>query len=259
MSPDRRRRCGFRFSWALALAAAATVPALGFAYRSGRGVEENDAKSLEWFRRAAALGHAASMHEVGSAYDNAWGIAEDPNQALKWYLRAARAGDGEGACRLCSMYANGYNVEVDFAQALPWCRKAARQDLCVAELGNLYALGQGTPKNEVEAVRLFRKAAQSGDVRAALSLAKMLEMGRGVEADPVEAYRWYWMISRGEEPRDGQEAVPPEVGDFYKADRAAAGREVERLNGILKPGQIKEALRRAAASRMPKPREPGAP
>lgn len=60
-----------------------------------------------------------------------------------------------------------------------------------AKLGQMYALGQGVPRNLAEAAKWFRKAAEQGDAPSQLKLGVMYIGGFGVQADLQEALRWY--------------------------------------------------------------------
>jgi uncharacterized protein len=73
------------------------------------------------------------------------------------------------------MYANGSGVTKDEAEAVKWYRKAAEQGLAVAQyfLGVMYANGSGVTKDETEAVKWHRKAADQGDERAKAALLKL--------------------------------------------------------------------------------------
>jgi len=58
-------------------------------------------------------------------------------------------------------------------------------------LGMLYEVGQGVPKDFVEAVKWFRKAAEQGDFNAQVWLGHAYAKSEGVPMDSVEAYAWY--------------------------------------------------------------------
>jgi TPR repeat protein len=55
----------------------------------------------------------------------------------------------------------------------------------------LFDCGLGVKQDNVEAVRLYRLAADQGYAFAQLSLGRMFDEGRGVEQDKVEAMRLY--------------------------------------------------------------------
>ena len=52
-----------------------------------------------------------------------------------------------------------------YAQAVKWYRRAAEQGGTIAqyELGALYAIARGVPKDHAEAVKWYRKAADGGE------------------------------------------------------------------------------------------------
>jgi TPR repeat protein len=54
----------------------------------------------------------------------------------------------------------------------------------------MLAAGEGVPKDETEAVRWFRMAAEQDDADAQSLLGSMYALGRGVPVDYVEAYVW---------------------------------------------------------------------
>ena len=73
------------------------------------------------------------------------------------------------------MYENGRGVEKDEAEAVKWYRKAAEQESAVAQfyLGVMYANGRGVAKDEEEAVKWYRKAAANGFDPAKKALERM--------------------------------------------------------------------------------------
>ena len=61
-----------------------------------------------------------------------------------------------------------------------------------SRLAVCYKNGEGVPKNEVEAVKWFRKAAEQGDADAQFYLGwAYVTNGEGVPKDEVEAVKWY--------------------------------------------------------------------
>ena len=63
--------------------------------------------------------------------------------------------------RYCFRYGGRLGVPKDEVEAVKWYRKAAEQNLAEAQcaLGGCYANDLGVAKNEVEAVKWWRKAA----------------------------------------------------------------------------------------------------
>ena len=58
-------------------------------------------------------------------------------------------------------------------------------------LGLMYANGQGVVKNEVEAVKWYRKAADQGNAKAQHNLGVCYAFGQGVVKDEIEGYKWF--------------------------------------------------------------------
>ncbi len=56
----------------------------------------------------------------------------------------------------------------------------------------MYAIGQGDiPQNHAEAVRWYRAASEQGDANAQANLGSMYASGEGVPEDYVLAYAWF--------------------------------------------------------------------
>jgi len=83
---------------------------LGLMYDTGRGVPENDAKAVYWYRKAAEQGHAGVQNSLGTMYDNGEGVPEDNAKAVHWYRKAAEQGHARAQSNLGVMYDNGEGV-----------------------------------------------------------------------------------------------------------------------------------------------------
>ena len=69
------------------------------------------------------------------------------------------------------------------------CREAAEQGHADAQsnLGLMYAMGWGVPKDDVQAVAWYRKAAEQGNADAQSNLGRMYAKGEGVPQDYAQA------------------------------------------------------------------------
>lgn len=64
---------------------------LGFMYATGRGVPQNHALAIYWYRRGAEQGNPAAQHLLGLMYDKGHGVPTDHVLAHMWLnLAAAR-------------------------------------------------------------------------------------------------------------------------------------------------------------------------
>ena len=97
------------------------------------------------------------------------------------------------------MYANGEGVLKDEAEAVRWYRLAAEQGDAAAQfnLGLMYANGEGVLKDEAEAVRWYRKAVEQGYAGAQLNLGVMYATARAFSRTrPKRRAGTGWLRSR---------------------------------------------------------------
>ena len=122
----------------------------------------------------ADTGDALAMFNIGSKYYSGDGVDQDYAKAMEWYLKAAEVGSVLAIYNIGVMYRDGEGVPKDYDMAMNWFRKAA--DLGYADamnnIGAMYANGQGVEKNADEAMKWYRKAADAGSVTAKKNIRK---------------------------------------------------------------------------------------
>nr|WP_314169350.1 tetratricopeptide repeat protein [uncultured Neisseria sp.] len=155
---------------------------LGSMYYKGRGVRQDDAEAVKWFRQAAERGDAQAQFNLGIMYDIGRGVSRDDAEAVKWYRQAAERGVADAQFNLGNMYYEGRGVRQDDAEAFKWYRQAAAQGDVQAQfnLGRMYENGRGVRQDDAEAVRWYRQAAAQGDAKAQYNLGVMYANGQGV-------------------------------------------------------------------------------
>ena len=119
----------------------------------------------------------------------------------------------------------------EYTEAVRLWRMAADQGNLLAQynLGVMYLVGRGVPQNDAEAVRWYRMAADQGFTLAQRNLGFMYENGRGVPQNYAEAYKWYTLSA----------AQGNAVAVTYR----------DRVLGKMTPAQIAEGQRLVAAWR----------
>jgi TPR repeat protein len=137
---------------------------LGFMYRDGRGTRRDDSKAMAWYRKAAEQGYAPAEYNLGLMYAQGDGTKADPAAAQRWFRRAADHGSVEARVKLGEIAV----LEEQFEEAFLWFSKAADQDDADAafNVGSLYYVGRGAPKDEAKATEYYRKAARLGMIEA---------------------------------------------------------------------------------------------
>jgi TPR repeat protein len=91
-------------------------------------------------------------------------IAQNYVVALNWFHRAADQHHPEAQYKLGEMYATGLGTEKNEDRALAWYLAAAGQDHAKAqyEIGNMYFNGRGVEKDLSKALKFYEKAAAQG-------------------------------------------------------------------------------------------------
>lgn len=198
---------------------------LGDAYYKGEGIEQDKAKAVKWYRKAAEQGHAQAQNYVGFACSRGEGVKQDKVEAVKWYRKAAEQGHVKAQFSLALVYDNGDGVKQDKVEAAKWYRKAAEQKHVKAQfsLALMYNNGEGVKQDKVEAAKWYRKAALQGHASAQYNLALMYYNGEGVKQDKVEAAKWYGKAAeQGHARAQFNLGVMYEFGNGVKQDKAEA-------------------------------------
>jgi len=111
---------------------------------------------------------ARALFNTGVMFDRGRGVPQDYAEAVRWYRLAAEQGLAEAQYNLGQMFAQGYGVTKDSAMAVYWYRLAAQQGLAAAQfnLGMRYYRGNGVRQDYGQAREWFRLAAEQGDSQA---------------------------------------------------------------------------------------------
>ena len=115
-------------------------------------------------------------------------LAGDYATALAEWKPLALAGDAGLQNEVGWMYAQ----MKDYAEAVKWYRRAAESGLPLGQynLGQMYHNGTGVLQNHAEALRWYRPAVEAGNVLAQTNLGVMYLNGEGVRKNYRVAYMW---------------------------------------------------------------------
>ncbi len=80
---------------------------LGVAYRSGRGVDHDNAKAAFWFAKAAGGGDPDAQYALGKLYEKGLGVEPNRGRAMKLIGDAARGGHHEAQVALERIQGSG--------------------------------------------------------------------------------------------------------------------------------------------------------
>lgn len=217
---------------------------LGSCYRYGWGVPRDGVEAAKWYHKAAAQGSVSSCCGLGELYDKGGvGIPPNPAEAMKWYRRAANygyadaknwliknmkpedsanrvnrllnlakenPGDSRTRIDLAWMYYLGIDgAKQDYAEAAKWLLKDPynRSPWHQYDLGYMYAVGLGVPKDSVESERRYASAAKllrarpSSNASVTVKLGTLYYFGKGVRQDYLQASRFYRLSAEHGGPR----------------------------------------------------------
>jgi len=142
--------------------------------------------------------------------------------------------DAEAQFQLGKRYHEGNEVLKDDVEAVKWYRKAAEQGHAGAQnsLGLRYSRGEGVNMNQTEAVKWYRMAAEQGYARAQFNLALRYRRGEGVEKNPVEAVKWFRLAAE-----QGHAKAQYKLGEcYYNGDGMEKDKE-EAVKWLRKAAQ----------------------
>ncbi len=142
----------------------------------------------------------------------------------------ADAGDAHAQAELGGLYASGQGVTNNYAEAAKWYRKAADQGEPAGELGlgELYEAGQGVPQDLSQAIVLYRAAAEHGYPRAQYTMGFMYEAGRGVPQNHTEAAKWFLRAAE-----QGDRLAQYDIGQRYELGLGVSADKIEALKWFI--------------------------
>lgn len=174
-------------------------------YRFGEnGAPKNIELSVTWYRKAAEAGNVEAMQKFSKFLYVGIGISADPNQSIIWRTKAAEAGNIEAMIALADMYGKGTSSAFpkNDTEALRWYRRAAEQGdtFGMSMVGTFYYNGRGVSESNEEAVAWWRKAAAAGDTDVMFVLGRSYAKGEGVPASEEQAIYWWRKAAEGKKP-----------------------------------------------------------
>lgn len=136
----------------------------------------DDKKALTCFKKAAKLNCHEAYAKIGDAYRSGNGIEQDEAQARKWYRKGADVGEITAILNLAECYKDGIGGKQDYAKAMDeylhlaerlegrgFKHQAAVIGTALYEIGNMYLKGLGVQPDLKKAIRYFKLAVKTGN------------------------------------------------------------------------------------------------
>lgn len=160
-------------------------------YFYGRnGTPQDYKKALELY--SADTQNPESMNNAGYILRMGLGTEKDEAKALEFYKKAAEGGDIYGMYNLANLLRQSAPLEAFTAmknaadKGLP---------IAMSDLGCMHEKGEGTPQDYTAALIWFGKAAEKGNKYGQHNLGIMFLNGRGVEQNEATAKKWLAMAA----------------------------------------------------------------
>lgn len=168
-------------------------------FEGSHGYAKDYSKALSWWMLSAKQNNKEATANLGFCYLYGLGVDKDSNTASRLFEKALKLGNKQ-VIRVHDSLAHAGNVFS--AMLLGKCyrlavgvtrneRTAAGYYLLAAEKGNIEAMREAailkrSAKEDKEALALFRKATEKGDVVSTYYYGKMLCEGRGTATNPTK-------------------------------------------------------------------------
>lgn len=123
------------------------------------------------FAEQGKKGNKVGMYNMGLCYENGWGLEKNNQKALEWYKKSAEGAYKPACCQLGRFYENGIGVLPSATEAVKWYQQAAKEGYL--QLGYCYQYGYGVPRNEDKTREYFQEALDAGDKEAQSALERM--------------------------------------------------------------------------------------
>lgn len=173
-------------------------------YKAGviGGVRSQE-RAATWYQKCIELGDASSAFLLGKLYLIGAGVPQDESKAIELFEQS-QCDEGYMAIAKICLKRNSAGRDLDQAlKCLSLCSSCEARilqgKLCY-EQGRRFEDGQGVPRDLLEAVRWYSKAALAKCVEAQVRLSELFEGGADVLARNLYlASRWsYWAAENGD-------------------------------------------------------------
>ncbi|RIA83357.1 hypothetical protein C1645_466916 [Glomus cerebriforme] len=186
---------------------------LGQYYRYGKGVEKDEVKAFEYFKKSADQGYLNAQFQLGYCYDKGIGIEINKAKAFEYYKIAAEKGHNIAQNNLGILYENGEGIGNDLEKAIYWYNKATENgnDTAQYNLGRCYRFGIGVEKNDIKSFEYYKKSADQGHLKAKFNLGYYYDKGIGIEVNKAKAFEYYKIAAD-----NGYSDAQNSIGFLYK-------------------------------------------
>lgn len=170
------------------------ICSLGLYLRDGQGIVKNTVEAIKYLKLAVEEGCAYAASQLGDLFHKGdrWLSIRNINEENKYHKYASNHGDGHSIYVYSRNMLARKGVDLDVKELKRSLIMGTTLDNteCMRLYAQLLLDGSVLPKNEFEAARYLKRAANMGDKHAMIGYAECLERGTGVIKDLDEAFQW---------------------------------------------------------------------
>lgn len=144
-------------------------------------------EAIALYRKAANAGDARAMVSLGLLLEAGDHLPKDIKAAYALYEKAAARGNADGAINLGFALAEGKLIEKNTRRAFALFQEASQSGSARATYDLATLISDGIGGKPAEALDLFKRAGSQGEPRGYRAAAVLLDEGRSVPKDPVQA------------------------------------------------------------------------
>ena len=155
-------------------------------------------EALQEFKPLALQGDILSQFILGEMYEYGRGVVQDHAEAVHWYKLSSDQGNAFAQQALGNMYLFGKGVEQSYAEAARWYIAASEQGNKIAQhnIGVMYFNGQGVLQNYVLAHMWLNIAASQGYAQAIEARSTVAKKMTPTQIEEAQKLAQEWMNSR---------------------------------------------------------------
>lgn len=144
-----------------------------------------DTQALEMLQKAASKNHVQATIELGLCYYSGRWVQEDREKAVEYWKRVVELGSREAEIRIDAVTVQERNTVTQMDQTIGELEKATQEGSVLAQvaLAYCYETGTGVARNLGKAARLYRSSAQRGSQDAYFALRRMHDRIRPQEKE----------------------------------------------------------------------------
>ncbi len=177
----------------------------------------NYSKAIRWYKEAAMQGYAPSQNNLGEAYLKGKMVAKNILNAIKLFVLAAKQRYVDAKNNLINLAEAYLNSKIELSDQTD---HATAQNI----LGEIYLKGDIVPKNEIEAVKLFKLASEQGNAAAQNNLGEIYLKGKIIPKNEIEAIKLFKLASE-----QGNAAGQNNLGEAYMDGKLIPKNEEEAV------------------------------